>query len=66
MITLDTLYDMDKFRRDRGALFVNWDDVKPLDRRHSHTKRDDIGCYMGNNPFEGGVSRMPGSNRLAC
>lgn len=55
MITLDLLYDMEKFRRERGALFVNWDDVKPLDRNHKHTERDEIGCYMGPNPFEGGV-----------
>jgi hypothetical protein len=58
MITLDLLYDMEKFRRERGALFVNWDDVKPLDRRHRNTDRDDIGCYMGPNPFEGGVSSL--------
>ncbi|GAA6027547.1 hypothetical protein JCM8097_007916 [Rhodosporidiobolus ruineniae] len=56
MITMDLLFDMDKFREETGALFVNWDDVKPLDRVHAVTKRDQIGCYMGGNPFEGGRS----------
>lgn len=64
MITLDLLYDMEKFRRERGALFVNWDDVKPLDRRHRNTDRDEIGCYMGPNPFEGGVSSLGTDSRL--
>lgn len=64
MITLDLLYDMEKFRRERGALFVNWDDVKPLDRRHRNTDRDEIGCYMGPNPFEGGVSSCGANSRL--
>lgn len=56
MITPDLLMDFEKFRRERGALFVYWDDVKPLDRVHATTKRDEIGCYMGNNAFEGGRS----------
>lgn len=64
MITLDLLYDMEKFRRERGALFVNWDDVKPLDRRHRNTDRDEIGCYMGPNPFEGGVSIRGANSRF--
>ncbi|GAA6051373.1 hypothetical protein JCM3770_004508 [Rhodotorula araucariae] len=56
MITPDLLMDFEKFRRERGALFVYWDNVKPLDRVHATTKRDEIGCYMGNNAFEGGRS----------
>lgn len=56
MITLDLLFDMEKFRQERGALFVYWDEVKPLDRQHKRTQRDAIGCYMGNNAFEGGRS----------
>ncbi|GAA5877286.1 hypothetical protein JCM3774_001625 [Rhodotorula dairenensis] len=56
VITLGHLYDMDKFRRERGALFVNWEDVKPLDRQHTLTEADDVGCYMGNNEFESGTS----------
>ncbi|GAA5825612.1 hypothetical protein JCM11251_000309 [Rhodosporidiobolus azoricus] len=56
MITIGLLFDMDKFRQDTGALFVDWDEVKPLDRQHKKTGRDEIGCYMGNNPFEGGRS----------
>ena len=55
MITLGHLYDMDRFRRERGALFVDWVDVKPLDPGHNLTETDDIGCYMGNNEFEAGV-----------
>ncbi|GAA5970808.1 hypothetical protein JCM11641_004462 [Rhodosporidiobolus odoratus] len=56
MITIGLLFDMDKFRQDTGALFVDWNEVKPLDRMHAYTKRDQIGCYMGNNAFEGGRS----------
>ncbi|GAA5849462.1 hypothetical protein JCM8547_000460 [Rhodosporidiobolus lusitaniae] len=56
MITIGLLFDMDKFRQETGALFVDWDEVKPLDRVHAFTKRDPIGCYMGNNAFEGGRS----------
>ncbi|KAG0666890.1 hypothetical protein C6P46_003600 [Rhodotorula mucilaginosa] len=56
MITLGHLYDMDRFRRERGALFVDWVDVKPLDPGHNLTETDDIGCYMGNNEFEAGTS----------
>ncbi|GAA5935583.1 hypothetical protein JCM10213_003624 [Rhodosporidiobolus nylandii] len=56
MITMGLLFDMDKFRQTTGALFVDWDEVKPLDRMHAFTKRDPIGCYMGGNAFEGGRS----------
>lgn len=59
MITIGLLFDMDKLRQQTGALFVDWDEVKPLDRVHAFTKRDPIGCYMGNNAFEGGVSLSP-------
>jgi hypothetical protein len=64
MITIGLLFDMDKFRQETGALFVDWDEVKPLDRVHAVTKRDKIGCYMGNNAFEGGVCRP--SFPLSC
>lgn len=56
MITADLLMDFGKYRREHGALFVFWDEVKPLDRAHATTERDEIGCYMGVNSFEGGRS----------
>ncbi|GAA5903775.1 hypothetical protein JCM6882_003415 [Rhodosporidiobolus microsporus] len=56
MITMGLLFDMERFRQDTGALFVDWDEVKPLDRQHKKTQKDEIGCYMGNNAFEGGRS----------
>ncbi|GAA6007852.1 hypothetical protein JCM10207_004899 [Rhodosporidiobolus poonsookiae] len=56
MVTIGQLFDMDKFRQSTGALFVDWDEVKPLDRKHKKTKRDPIGCYMGPNSFEYGRS----------
>ncbi|GAA5928381.1 O-fucosyltransferase family protein [Sporobolomyces koalae] len=56
MIRMSDLFDLDKYRNETGALFVEWDDVKPLDRSHEKTVRDEIGCVMGNNAFEGGRS----------
>ncbi|GAA5870793.1 hypothetical protein JCM1840_006806 [Sporobolomyces johnsonii] len=56
MIKMGLLFDMEKYRQESGALFVDWDEVKPLDRNHANTDRDAIGCYMGNNAFEGGRS----------
>ncbi|GAA5959874.1 hypothetical protein JCM3765_000629 [Sporobolomyces pararoseus] len=56
MIRMSDLFDLEKYRNQTGALFVEWDDVKPLDRTHEKTDSDEIGCVMGNNPFEGGRS----------
>ncbi|GAA6024155.1 hypothetical protein JCM11491_001016 [Sporobolomyces phaffii] len=56
MIRMSDLFDLEKYRNVTGSLFVEWDDVKPLDRNHEKTDSDEIGCVMGNNPFEGGRS----------
>lgn len=67
MIQLDLLFDMERYRQERGALFVNWADVKPLDGSHEHTDWDQIGCYRGPNEFEGGVSlaaQLPPVSRI--
>ncbi|GAA5934157.1 O-fucosyltransferase family protein [Sporobolomyces koalae] len=49
------LFDLEKFRRRTGTLFVEWSDVKPFNLSSSRVKNDNVGCISWNG-FEDGRS----------
>lgn len=55
-IRMSLLFDMEKFRRETGILFVELDDVKF--RGDWVTKPDEIGCFRASPWFETGVSDL--------
>ncbi|GAA6023432.1 hypothetical protein JCM11491_005581 [Sporobolomyces phaffii] len=56
-VRMSDLFDMERFRRDTGTLFVEWSDVKPFDTKEgSDLKHDEIGCIFSWNGFADGRS----------
>ncbi|GAA5974242.1 hypothetical protein JCM11641_003347 [Rhodosporidiobolus odoratus] len=50
------IYDMERFRNETGSLFVELDQVKPIDPDGFKTTTDELGCYHGTNWARLGVS----------
>ncbi|BGP14472.1 hypothetical protein JCM10213_004594 [Rhodosporidiobolus nylandii] len=48
------IFDMERFRNETGALFVELDQVKQVDPLGLTTRKDEVGCYHGNNWAEKG------------
>ncbi|BGP38506.1 hypothetical protein JCM10449v2_002440 [Rhodotorula kratochvilovae] len=46
---MSDLFNLEQFRQDTGTLVVELADVKQFDLEGRKTKRDDVGCYHGNN-----------------
>lgn len=52
---MSLIFDVDKFRRETGMLFVEMDDVKPNVYGNVSTPLETIGCHKGS-WFENAVS----------
>ncbi|KAM0753922.1 hypothetical protein T439DRAFT_322809 [Meredithblackwellia eburnea MCA 4105] len=46
VVKMSELFDLDGLRRTTGALFVEWDDVKPRDLVGNNTAVDQLGCFQ--------------------
>lgn len=41
---MSTLFDLERFRRDTGMLFVEWDDIRP-NRNQRDLPTEELGCF---------------------
>ncbi|GAA5884480.1 hypothetical protein JCM16303_005101 [Sporobolomyces ruberrimus] len=55
-VRMGDLFDLERFRKDTGTLFVEWSDVKPFRESPLSLKNDEIGCIFSWNSFGDGRS----------
>ncbi|SCZ95955.1 BZ3500_MvSof-1268-A1-R1_Chr8-1g09907 [Microbotryum saponariae] len=56
IVKMSMLYDLERFRQITGILFVEQDDVKVRDPKHTLTQEGHLGCYVSNWSFDQGLS----------
>ncbi|GAA5855867.1 hypothetical protein JCM8547_000392 [Rhodosporidiobolus lusitaniae] len=53
-VSFAEIYDLDRFRKETGSLFIMLDQVKKYDPKGRSTVKDDLGCFHGSSFLESG------------
>ena len=53
-VRMGDLFDLEKFRKQTGTLFVEWSDVKDYESKRVKAKKDELGCIFSWNGFADG------------